>query len=61
MCEEVERFRRGIGVGNTLRDLGVKYDDLPQLVDYALRDACMSTNPKPMTVKDVTAVYEQAF
>lgn len=61
LCEEVERFRRGIGVGNTLRDLGVKYDDLPQLVDYALRDACMSTNPKPMTVKDVTAVYEQAF
>lgn len=61
LCEEVEHFRRGIGVGNTLRDLGVKYDDLPQLVDYALRDACMSTNPKPMTVKDVTDVYEQAF
>jgi len=61
ICEAVECFRRKIGIGNTLQDLGVQAADLPQLVDYALQDACMATNPKTMLKKDVSAVYEQAL
>lgn len=61
LCRAIELFRRGIGIGNSLKDLGIRQQDLPQLVGHAMQDACMATNPKGMTAKEMTAVYEQAF
>ena len=56
-----EAFRRSIGIRNTLRDLGVDEALIEQLIDPALEDACMATNPRAMGMKDVKAIYEQAL
>ncbi|MBP1763015.1 MAG: iron-containing alcohol dehydrogenase, partial [Firmicutes bacterium] len=56
-----EAFRRSIGIRNTLRDLGVDEALIEQLIDPALEDACMATNPRAMGIKDVKAIYEQAL
>lgn len=61
LCQTIEKFRRKIGICNTLKDLGISRSEIYQLVDYALQDACMATNPKVMAAKDVEGVYEQAL
>lgn len=57
----IEQYRRSIGIHNTLRDLGVDESIIEQLVEPALQDACMATNPRIMEPKDVKAAYEQAL
>lgn len=57
----IESFRRKLGIYNTLKDLGVKRPEIIKLVEYALQDSCMATNPRVMTAKDVESVYEQAL
>ncbi len=61
LCRHIEAFRRRVGVGKTLTELGVSRSDIAKLVGAALQDACMATNPKSMVDKDVMAVYEQAL
>jgi len=61
ICQAIETFRRQLGIGKSLKDLGVSQTDFSQLIEYALQDACMATNPKVMAVKDVESVYEQAL
>ncbi|MGL5270548.1 MAG: alcohol dehydrogenase-like regulatory protein ErcA [Selenomonadaceae bacterium] len=61
LCRHIEAFRRRVGVGKTLTELGISRSDIAKLVGAALQDACMATNPKSMVDKDVTAVYEQAL
>lgn len=61
LCQAIEIFRRKLGISNTLKDLGVNRGQLFQLVEHALQDACMATNPQLMAAKDVEAVYEQAL
>lgn len=61
LCQTIEEFRRKLGISNTLKDLGVKPSELHQLVEFALHDACMATNPQVMAAKDVEGVYEQAL
>lgn len=57
----IESFRRKLGIYNTLKDLGVNRSEIIKLVEYALQDSCMATNPRVMTAKDVESVYEQAL
>jgi len=57
----IEEFRRRVGILKTLRDLGVDKLIIEQLIEPALQDACMATNPRVMSPKDVKDVYEQAL
>lgn len=57
----IEDFRRRVGVSKTLRDLGVNQSIIEKLIEPALQDACMATNPRAMSPKDVKDIYEQAL
>jgi alcohol dehydrogenase len=50
-----------LGLPRGLGELGVERSALPALVDGALADMCMTTNPRPMTGADVLALYERAL
>jgi alcohol dehydrogenase class IV len=44
-----------------LRDKGISRSDIPILARHAFSDPCMATNPRRLTLRDVEALYEQAF
>jgi len=57
----MKSFREGLGMTETLGDLGVTRGDIPDLAKNAMRDPCMATNPRQPTVKDIEQIYEAAL
>ena len=54
-------LRESLGVTDRLSDLGVNKKDIPELARKAIRDPCLATNPKKMTVADIEQIYERAL
>ena len=57
----LRRLRESVGVTDRLSDLGVTMKDIPELAKKAIRDPCLATNPKKMTVGDIEWIYERAL
>jgi alcohol dehydrogenase len=57
----LRRLRESVGVTDRLSDLGVSRKDIPELAKKAIRDPCLATNPKKMTVGDIERIYERAL
>jgi len=55
-------FRAQIGVPRSLRDVGVRPEHVPALVEAALADACHTFGPRqPVTAEDFAALYREAL
>lgn len=50
-----------VGLPRGLGALGVAKSHIPALTERALADMTMSTNPRPLTGAEVTAIYERAL
>ena len=50
-----------VGVTETLGDLGVKKQDIPDLARNAIHDPCLATNPRKATLHDIEKIYEKAL
>ncbi|MBU1004001.1 MAG: iron-containing alcohol dehydrogenase [Proteobacteria bacterium] len=61
LLEELMSFGRQAGISGGLSSMGMTKDDIPGLAGLALKDACMLTNPKPLTQAQIEAIYEQAL
>ena len=61
MISAVRTFREALGITDCLGDLGVKKTDIPELARKAIRDPCLATNPKNLSVADIEHIYEKAF
>ncbi|MCQ4119752.1 iron-containing alcohol dehydrogenase [Rhodococcus tibetensis] len=61
VADRVERLAREVGVPRRLAELGVRETDLPRLAEFALRDACMSTNPRTATHQQMVALFRSAL
>ncbi len=61
VADRVERLAREVGVPRGLRELGVREQDLTRLAAGALRDACMSTNPRAATHEQMVALFRAAL
>ena len=60
--EAVLELEQAIDVSCHLPDYNIPVDDLPVLVDGAMKQARLFvTNPKDMIEADVRSIYEQAF
>ena len=57
----VARLKKRIGITRTLKDCGIRSEDIPQLARIAVKDPCMATNPVPPTIKDIETIYAQAL
>jgi alcohol dehydrogenase class IV len=54
-------LKASIGITGSLSSRGVKFEDLPRLVEIASADMCHQTNPRPCTAADFKALFEAAL
>lgn len=61
LLSALRRLRAQAGLELRLRDRGVTASDVAGLARSALQDPCMVTNPRPMALRDVECIYEEAL
>jgi alcohol dehydrogenase class IV len=57
----INNLRRNVGIDKTLSKMGVNVSDINNLAKNAINDACMYTNPRPATERDIEVIYEEAL
>ena len=57
----VKKLSKAVGIPKTLKEIGVKKEDLEALTDAAMADVCTGGNPRPCTKALVFKVYEKAY
>ncbi len=61
VLDTLRAFKATVGATATLGELGVSEANLDSLVDFALSDPCMLTNPRTPTAEELRAVYRNAL
>ncbi|MDD6468212.1 MAG: lactaldehyde reductase [Erysipelotrichaceae bacterium] len=59
--EAVRQLSKDVNIPQTLKEIGVKEEDLPALAEAAMADVCTGGNPRPCTYDLVLEVYKKAF
>ncbi len=59
--EMVEQLSADVGIPKYLDDVGATRDKIPALVERAMLDNPITTNPRPCTPADVEKLYLEAF
>ncbi len=59
--EAVKQLSKDVEIPQTLKEIGVKEEDLPALAQSAFDDVCTGGNPRPCTVESILEVYKIAF
>lgn len=57
----VRDLSKELDIPQTLREIGVPKEMIPQLAQQAINDACTPGNPREVTVEDIIAIYEEAY
>ena len=57
----LKQLKTRVGITGTLKDHGVKLEQLPRLVEIATTDICHLTNPRPVTAADFQRLFEEAM
>lgn len=57
----VKELSRDIGLPQTLREVGVKREDIPALVEMIFKWANESGNPREVSKKQLRELYEKAY
>jgi alcohol dehydrogenase class IV len=55
------QVKQQIGITGTLSSHGVKIEQIPRLVEIAVKDICHQTNPRPVTAQDFERLFMQAM
>ena len=59
--EAVKQLSKDVHIPQTLKEIGVKEEDLDALADAAMADVCTGGNPRPCSKELVLTVYRTAF
>lgn len=54
-------LKQQVGITGTLASHGVKREQIPRLVEIAMKDICHQTNPRPCTPADFERLFEEAM
>ncbi|MEN6609381.1 MAG: alcohol dehydrogenase-like regulatory protein ErcA [Methanoregulaceae archaeon] len=57
----IHTFRTSVGASGSLARLDVTPSDIAALAAIAIRDPCMVTNPKDLTLREIEAIYAAAL
>lgn len=61
LLECIVELRKDAGIHMTLGMLGVSRDDVHELAINAVNDPCSVTNPRPLSIQEVEAIYARAL
>ena len=61
LLEAVNRLVIASGIDFSLRDVGVKTENIPNLANKAIKDPCNATNPRMPVINDLEVIYKEAF
>jgi alcohol dehydrogenase class IV len=61
LLASVRQAKRRAGLDLRMRDRGVTRADIPAMALNAVADPCVATNPRPITLRDVEVIYEEAL
>ncbi|MCB2359978.1 lactaldehyde reductase [Clostridium estertheticum] len=59
--DAVKKLSEDVGIPKTLKEIGVKKEDLGALAESAMADACTPGNPRDTSVKEIFEVYKSIF
>lgn len=57
----VVQLSKDCNIPQTLKEIGVKEEDLEDLADAAMADVCTGGNPRPCVREEILEVYRQAY
>jgi len=55
------QVKQQVGITGTLSSHGVRKEQIPQLVEIAVKDICHQTNPRPVTAQDFERLFAEAM
>ncbi len=61
LIDEIKKLEKKVGITYSLKNVGVKKTDIPALARNAYNDACLATNPKQVTIKEIEECFKHAF
>ncbi len=61
LLDEIKKLEKKVGITYSLENVGVKKSDVPALARNAYNDACLATNPKQVTIKEIEECFKHAF
>ncbi len=61
VVEAVQDLSKRLNIPQTLKDVGIAKEMIPQLAAQAINDACTPGNPREVTVDDLIRLYEEAY
>ena len=59
--DAVKKLSLDLGIPQTLREIGIPEEALPQLANDAFNDVCTGGNPQPITEEDILNLYKKVF
>ena len=59
--DAVRQLSLDIDIPQTLKEIGVREEDLDALADAAMADVCTGGNPRPTSIEDIEALYRKAY
>ncbi len=59
--QRVERLCRAVGIPASLHEVGLREDQIPEVVERALADGCHQLNPRKVTGEDFERLVRAAF
>ena len=59
--DAVKQLSLDLGIPQTLREIGIPEEALPQLAKDAFNDVCTGGNPQPITEDDILELYKKVF
>ncbi|MCQ2365534.1 MAG: iron-containing alcohol dehydrogenase, partial [Akkermansia sp.] len=59
--DAVVTLSKDVGIPQTLKEIGVKEEDLDALADAAMADVCTGGNPRPCNKQELLDLYREAF
>lgn len=57
----VKSLNKDVGIPATLREIGVKQQDITALAEAAFADVCTGGNPRDTNVKEIEALYQAIY
>ena len=59
--EKIKALSASVGITQSLKDVGVKIEDIPMLAKKAMVDPCKPGNPRDPSVEDIIEIFKMAY